>query len=179
MTAEDEHFSTDTTSPFEHEWETGEDDKCSMMFDGIEGSEIELEVDSSTRSGSLLPVAANSLEAKTCEAAKLCLEDTAKAFSLDLNIGPGSTSMHKSQHTPNGKAEVPGRKQVRGKSVAKLFTSKEVQAEVAKYEEIKNKATAELNSLYDEIRPAIEEHRWGSQDRVAKKCIHATCSKYK
>lgn len=50
-------------------------------------------------------------------------------------------------------------------------------------EEVKNKATSELNSLYDEIRPAIEEHERDSQDSVstivAEKWIQATCSKWK
>lgn len=50
-------------------------------------------------------------------------------------------------------------------------------------QEVKNKATSELNSLHDEIRPAIEEHERDSQDSVstivAEKWIQATCSKWK
>lgn len=50
-------------------------------------------------------------------------------------------------------------------------------------QELKNKATSELNLLYDEIRPAIEEREKDSQDSVptslAEKWIHAACSKWK
>src|SRR5262245_42807873 len=50
-------------------------------------------------------------------------------------------------------------------------------------QELKNEATSELNTLYDEIRPAIEEHERDSQDSVstsvAEKWIQATCSKWK
>ncbi|XP_022871648.1 histone-lysine N-methyltransferase ASHH1-like [Olea europaea var. sylvestris] len=181
---------------YSHVWEDGDDrymaeniplygsdeDDHSMMMGGTEGSENKLEIGSSKRSSSVLPVAANSVDAKSFEAAKQVLEDTAKAFSLNFNIGTGSTSTKKSQHTSKGKAKVSGRKQVRDKSVTKLLVSKEAQAEVAEYEEIKNKATADLNSLYDEIRPAIEEGKWDSQEggttSVSEKWIDATCAKY-
>lgn len=47
----------------------------------------------------------------------------------------------------------------------------------------KNLASSQLNSLYDEIRPAIEEHERDSQDSVstsvAEKWIEASCSKLK
>lgn len=50
-------------------------------------------------------------------------------------------------------------------------------------QELKNSATSELNLLYDDIRPAIEEHERDSQDSVstsvAEKWIQATCSKWK
>ncbi|CAI9778203.1 unnamed protein product [Fraxinus pennsylvanica] len=137
---EDGHFPSYAKSPCEHERVTDEEDECSMMMGGTEGSENKLEIDS------------------------------------------GSTSTKKTQHTSKGKAKVSGRKLVRDKSVTEVFASKEAQAEVAKYEEIKNKATADLNSLYDEIRPAIEEGKWDSQEGVAssvsEKWIDATCAKY-
>lgn len=41
-----------------------------MMMGGTEGSENKLEIDSGKRSSSVLLVAANSVEAKSCEAAK-------------------------------------------------------------------------------------------------------------
>lgn len=48
---------------------------------------------------------------------------------------------------------------------------------------MKNQAAAEIDSLYDEIRPAIEEHERDSQDSVAtslaEKWIEASCCKYK
>lgn len=56
-------------------------------------------------------------------------------------------------------------------------------ANMTMLQELKNKATSELNSLYDEIRPAIEEHERDSQDNVttsiAEKWIQASCSKWK
>lgn len=48
---------------------------------------------------------------------------------------------------------------------------------------MKNEAACQLTSLYDEIRPAIEEHERDSQDSVstsvAEKWIEASCSKLK
>jgi pantothenate kinase type III len=50
-------------------------------------------------------------------------------------------------------------------------------------QEIKNNANSVLDSLYNEIRPAIEEHERDSQDcvatSVAEKWIEACCSKLK
>lgn len=48
---------------------------------------------------------------------------------------------------------------------------------------MRNEATAELENLYNEIRPAIEEHERDSQDSVAtsvaEKWIQASCLKLK
>lgn len=50
-------------------------------------------------------------------------------------------------------------------------------------QETKKQATSQLDSLYDEIRPAIEEHERDSQDSVstsvAEKWIEASCCKLK
>lgn len=50
-------------------------------------------------------------------------------------------------------------------------------------QEKKNEAASQLASLYDEIRPAIEEHERDSQDSVAtsvaEKWIEASCMKMK
>lgn len=50
-------------------------------------------------------------------------------------------------------------------------------------QEEKNQASSQLDAIYDEIRPAIEEHERDSQDSVptdvAKKWIGANCSKMK
>jgi hypothetical protein len=46
-------------------------------------------------------------------------------------------------------------------------------------QEIKKNANAALDALYNEIRPAIEEHERHSQDSVAEKWIEACCSKFK
>lgn len=48
---------------------------------------------------------------------------------------------------------------------------------------LKNEATSKLNSVYEEIRPTIEEHGRDNQDSVptsvAETWIEAHCSKYK
>ena len=48
---------------------------------------------------------------------------------------------------------------------------------------MRNDATSQLESLYDEIRPAIEEHERDNQDSVAtsvaEKWIEASCMKLK
>ena len=50
-------------------------------------------------------------------------------------------------------------------------------------QEEKNQASSRLDAIYDEIRPAIEEHERDNQDsvptEVAKKWIGANCSKMK
>jgi len=50
-------------------------------------------------------------------------------------------------------------------------------------QEIKKNANTALDSLYNEIRPAIEEHERDSQDSVAtsvaEKWIEACCAKFK
>jgi len=51
------------------------------------------------------------------------------------------------------------------------------------FQEVKNQAASQIDALYDEIRPAIEEHERDSQDSVstslAEKWIEASCCKYK
>ncbi|CAG7904797.1 unnamed protein product [Brassica rapa] len=68
-------------------------------------------------------------------------------------------------------------------NVVQLLASKEAQDEVLKCEEVKKEAGVRLTSLYDEIRPAIEEHERDSQDSVAtsvaEKWIQASCYKLK
>jgi hypothetical protein len=48
---------------------------------------------------------------------------------------------------------------------------------------VKNQAVSEIDALYDEIRPAVEEHERDSQGSVstslAEKWIEASCCKYK
>ncbi|KAL6652891.1 hypothetical protein ACP70R_011816 [Stipagrostis hirtigluma subsp. patula] len=55
--------------------------------------------------------------------------------------------------------------------------------EILYCEEMKKQAACEIDALYDEIRPAIEEHERDSQDSVstslAEKWIEASCCKYK
>ncbi|GLU06976.1 hypothetical protein SLE2022_239590 [Rubroshorea leprosula] len=64
-----------------------------------------------------------------------------------------------------------------------LASSKEAQEEVLRYEKMKNDAASQLSSLYDDIRPVIEEHERDNQDSVstsiAEKWIEACCLKLK
>lgn len=50
-------------------------------------------------------------------------------------------------------------------------------------QEVKNRAASEIDALYNEIRPAVEEHERDSQDSVstslAEKWIEASCCRYK
>lgn len=97
--------------------------------------------------------------------------------------GPGSAKRVAKRSSPNRKLKLSGRKPVNGKRVAQLFASKKVQDDLVKCEEVRNEASAKLDSVYDEIRPAIEERERDSLDslptNVAEKWIEASCSKYK
>lgn len=142
--AEDEQFSSYGTSPSEHELAAGEEDEYSEVMGGIKGSEIKSEADSSLGSSYIVPmegVVAKSVEKGSSKEAKAFTETTAiisripsSTAGLKFKIGPSSTSNKKSQHTPRGRAKFSGRKQVSSKPVAELFASKEVQAEITKYE---------------------------------------------
>ncbi|ESQ27447.1 hypothetical protein EUTSA_v10018466mg [Eutrema salsugineum] len=83
----------------------------------------------------------------------------------------------------SGKTKNVAQKHVDIANVVQLLASKEAQDEILKYEEVKKEAAARLSSLYDEIRPAIEEHERDSQDSVAtsvaEKWIQASCNKLK
>lgn len=83
----------------------------------------------------------------------------------------------------SGRAKHSAQKQVDVNLVGKLLASKEAQEEVFAYEEARTLASTQLTSLYDEIRPAIEEYEKDSQDSVstslAEKWIEASCCKLK
>ncbi|GMH31637.1 hypothetical protein Nepgr_033481 [Nepenthes gracilis] len=74
-------------------------------------------------------------------------------------------------------------KAVDAKFVAQLLADKEAQDEILSCEQMKNEAASNLEHLYNEIRPAIEEHERDSQDSVAtsvaEKWIEASCLKLK
>ncbi|XP_019427259.1 PREDICTED: histone-lysine N-methyltransferase ASHH1 [Lupinus angustifolius] len=102
----------------------------------------------------------------------------------NYRIGPGSISTKRSSRAYNGgRLKNPIQKKVDAKFAAGLLASKEAQDEILKCEEIKNDATSGLDYLYNEIRPAIEEHERDSQDSVstsvAEKWIEACCLKLK
>ncbi|KAL7587646.1 hypothetical protein Lser_V15G35670 [Lactuca serriola] len=98
--------------------------------------------------------------------------------SGDFNNGPAKRA---GKRSPNRKQKASGRKPVNGKRVAQLFASKKVQDQLIKCEEIRSEASVMLDSVYDEIRPAIEERERESLDslptNVAEKWIEASCSK--
>ncbi|KAF7812538.1 histone-lysine N-methyltransferase ASHH1 [Senna tora] len=100
----------------------------------------------------------------------------------NYRIGPGSMPTKRSK-TYNGRFKNIIQKQVDVKSAAESLASKEAQEEILRYEEVKNEATSALDTLYNEIRPAIEEHERDSQDSVstsvAEKWIGACCLKLK
>ncbi|KAI3735806.1 hypothetical protein L6452_15322 [Arctium lappa] len=102
----------------------------------------------------------------------------------EINNGSGAGSVKRpAKRSPNRKQKLSSRKQINGKRVAQLFASKKVQDELIKCEEVRSEATAKLDSVYDEIRPAIEERERDSLDSlppsVAEKWIEASCSKLK
>ncbi|KAL8144319.1 LOW QUALITY PROTEIN: hypothetical protein V2J09_017351 [Rumex salicifolius] len=74
-------------------------------------------------------------------------------------------------------------KELDAKAVAQMLASKEAQNDILICEEMKIDASSNLESLYNEIRPAIEEHERDRQDNVptslAEKWIEASCSKMK
>ncbi|KAJ0085861.1 hypothetical protein Patl1_08007 [Pistacia atlantica] len=132
------------------------------------------------------------------EDTKLYSQDTQQAFSQknamisriksnsacrNYHIGPGPVPRKRSQPYSNGKSKNLAQKQVDAKHVAQLLASKEAQEEILRNEEMKREATSQLSSLYDEIRPAIEEHERDNQDSVAtsvaEKWIEACCLKLK
>ncbi|OVA01074.1 SET domain [Macleaya cordata] len=89
----------------------------------------------------------------------------------------------RSANYSNGRSKHLAQKQVDAKLVGQLLASNEAREEINNYEEKKKQATSELDSLYNEIRPAIEEHERDSQDSVsttvAEIWIEASCSKLK
>lgn len=91
------------------------------------------------------------------------------------------TAKRAGRRSPNRKQKLSGRKPVNGKRVAQLFASKKVQEQLIKCEEVRSEAGVMLDSVYDEIRPAIEERERDSLDtlptNVAEKWIEASCSK--
>ncbi|KAL3619925.1 hypothetical protein CASFOL_034837 [Castilleja foliolosa] len=163
------------------------------------GSEvIEIKVESNY-SVSVQDVSGKSVVTETNRETEFSLEDRRQLFSQpnamisrirsnsacrNYNIGPDASSKKRSQQNMKPKTKpFVKKKKVSFKPVVELFASKKAREEITRYEELKNKASSVLNSLYDEIRPEIEEHERDSQDSVptsvAEKWIQATCSKWK
>ncbi|EEF33708.1 histone-lysine N-methyltransferase ASHH1 [Ricinus communis] len=101
----------------------------------------------------------------------------------NCHTGRGPVSKKLSKHSSNGKLKHLPQKQVDVKHFANLLAVKEAQDEVLTYEERKNEAASQLSSLYNQIRPAIEEHERDNQDSVAtsvaEKWIEVCCLKLK
>lgn len=144
-------------------------------------------------------VVLNSLKTESTEEIKLYSEDAQQTFPKsnamisriksnsacrNYHIKLGPMPKKKSQNFCGGKSKNLSQKQVDAKRVVELLaSSKDAQEEVLKYEEMKNDAASELASLYNEIRPVIEEHERDTQDSVstsvAEKWIEACCLKLK
>ncbi|XP_058088050.1 histone-lysine N-methyltransferase ASHH1 isoform X3 [Magnolia sinica] len=92
-------------------------------------------------------------------------------------------SKKSSPHYSSGRSKHNAPKQFDAKLFGQRLASKEALEEVLAYEQARNLATSQLDSLYNEIRPAIEEHEKDSQDSVsttvAEKWIEASCCKLK
>ncbi|XP_027365071.1 histone-lysine N-methyltransferase ASHH1 [Abrus precatorius] len=101
----------------------------------------------------------------------------------NYRIGPRSISTKRAKACNAGRFKNLIQKKIDAKFAAGLLASKEAQEEILNNEKRKDDATAALDSLYDEIRPAIEEHERDSQDSVsttvAEKWIQACCLKLK
>ncbi|KAK7391234.1 hypothetical protein VNO78_19646 [Psophocarpus tetragonolobus] len=105
------------------------------------------------------------------------------AAGRNYRLGPRSMSTKRSRAYNGGRFKNLIEKKIDAKFAAGLLASKEAQEEILNCEKIKDDATSALDSLYDEIRPAIEEHERDSQDSVsttvAEKWIQACCLKLK
>ncbi|XP_065636610.1 histone-lysine N-methyltransferase ASHH1 isoform X2 [Quercus suber] len=176
--------------------------KYSMTMDVSVGSEHQFESTAlSVQPPDPVPmedVVVSEIKTEASEEMKLYSEDTQQAFSQknamisrirsnsacrNYHIGPGSLSNKRSKQYPNGRLKHSSQKQVDAKLVALLLVSKEAKEEILRSEEIKDDANSGLDSLYNEIRPAIEEYERDNQDSVAtsvaEKWIEASCLKLK
>lgn len=121
-------------------------------------------------------------EAAEEEDTKLTSQDLPQKTAVVISR-PRDKSLPKKRGRPlsSGKTKNVPQKHVDIAHVVQLLASKEAQDEILKYEEVKKEAAVRLSSLYDEIRPAIEEHERDSQDSVAtsvaEKWIQASCDK--
>ncbi|VVA95521.1 unnamed protein product [Arabis nemorensis] len=139
-------------------------------------------------------IVTETVKTETAEDMKLLSQDSQEDLSQKTAIVSrvrGNSIKIKSEPVPkkrgrplsSGKTKNVAQKQVDIANVVQRLASKEAQDEILKYEEVKKEAAVRLTSLYDEIRPAIEEHERDSQDSVAtsvaEKWIHASCYKLK
>ncbi|XP_038989167.1 histone-lysine N-methyltransferase ASHH1 isoform X1 [Phoenix dactylifera] len=97
-----------------------------------------------------------------------------------IESGPLSKTL---PHYSGGKSKSHARKEVNARLIGEHLASAEAREEIYAFEETTKQAASRLDSLYDEIRPAIEEHERDTQDSVstsfAEKWIEASCCKLK
>ncbi|KAM3360704.1 histone-lysine N-methyltransferase ASHH1 [Capsicum galapagoense] len=163
---------------YNHVWEDGDDRYTVEKIPLYDSAEDEcFPVISGTSGGNEPTKILNDSEGTMCKL------EPSNSTCKNYNIGYGSTPKKKPQRIPKRKIKSSRRKQVNDGDFAKRFASKEAREEITKYEGIKNEATSKLNSVYEEIRPTIEEHGLDNQDSVstsvAETWIEAHCSKYK
>uniref|UniRef100_A0A0E0KQQ1 Ubiquitinyl hydrolase 1 n=1 Tax=Oryza punctata TaxID=4537 RepID=A0A0E0KQQ1_ORYPU len=122
--------------------------------------------------------AEDALQNSTCEVANLQSQSAPR--------GNNHTELVAVKRRPalrGGKAKRGMHKQLNVAGICDRFASEVAREEILYCEEMKNQAAAQIDGLYDEIRPAIEEHERDSQDSVAtslaEKWIEASCCKYK
>lgn len=121
-------------------------------------------------------VAQKKFKQKSSLVSRIRSNSACRNYMVQSNSLPKSSPLYSS-----GKLRNHARKQVNVKHIGERFSSKEACDELLAYEETKNLAASQLDSLYDGIRPAIEEHERDSQDSVptsvAERWIAASCSK--
>ncbi|TVU14514.1 hypothetical protein EJB05_37988 [Eragrostis curvula] len=118
-------------------------------------------------------------------------QDTMQQVANQQNHTESQNNSDHSQLVPVKLLKVRGRKPKHGPrkqllnipDICDRLASSVAREEILYCEEMKNRAASEIAALYDEIRPAVEEHERDSQDSVstslAEKWIEASCCKYK
>lgn len=121
-------------------------------------------------------IAQKKFKQKSSLVSRIRSNSACRNYKVQSNSLPKSSPLYSS-----GKSKSHARKQVDVKHIGERLLSKEACDELLAHEETKNLAASQLDSLYDEIRPAIEEHERDSQDSVptsvAERWIEASCSK--
>ncbi|XP_078441312.1 SET domain group 26 isoform X2 [Wolffia australiana] len=111
------------------------------------------------------------------------LDSSSTATVLSVQGQSGSRKPHVPRRSANTKMKATVRRPVNVKLLADSLASASASAELLASEAVRAEAAAALDAVYDEIRPAIEEHERDTQDSVptsvAQKWIAASCRKLK
>ncbi|GAV80086.1 SET domain-containing protein [Cephalotus follicularis] len=167
-----------------------------VVMNAVKSESVGIVAVNAVKSESMEGVLLNAVKTEASEEMKLYSHDTQQALSQknallsripgssacqNYRIGPRAMPTKRPKHYGNGKPKHLLTRQVDVKHVTQLLASKEAREEVFRNEEMRNDATSQLAFLYDEIRPAIEEHERDNQDcvatSVAEKWIEACCLK--